>query len=107
MLGVVGGAFGVLLGLVVVTVLNHHGVNLPAPGATVPAILRPYVTALLSRRASWLGTPLGTALACALAGLRARRSFARWRRCEHMSRLPSLAVRNVGPQPPAQLHHPG
>jgi putative ABC transport system permease protein len=61
-IGIVGGSIGLGLGLLMVTVFHAKGIPLPAPGATVDSIVRPWVSGqyILS---ALVGTPLGAALA--------------------------------------------
>ncbi len=61
-IGVVGASIGLALGLSIVAYFGQHGIPLPAPGATVPSILRPFVSTRFVI-AGLLGTPLGAALA--------------------------------------------
>ncbi len=71
-IGLVGGLLGVCVGLLIVTWLNYSGIPLPAPGATVPSIIRPFVSNgfLIS---AVIGTPLGAALATLWPAWRASR----------------------------------
>lgn len=61
-LGVIGSAIGLTAGLLAVTYFNQKGIPLPAPGATVDSIVRPWVSGKFIGGAL-LGTPLGAALA--------------------------------------------
>ena len=54
------------------TWLHHTGIPLPAPGATVPSIIRPFVTTRFILTAA-IGTPLGAALATLWPAWRASR----------------------------------
>lgn len=71
-IGVVGGLAGVLLGSVIVTILGHVGIPLPAPGAAVPSIVRPFLTPFYFV-AALAGVPVGAALACLWPAWRASR----------------------------------
>jgi putative ABC transport system permease protein len=74
--GVVIGVFGALLGLAVgvalVMFFHAKGIPLPAPGATVDSVVRPYVT-LQFVLGALLGTPFGAALATLWPAWRASR----------------------------------
>jgi len=74
--GAVIGSIGVLLGLAVgvslVTFFNHQGIPLPAPGATVDSIVRPYLTPRFVIGAL-TGTPIGAAVATLWPAWRASR----------------------------------
>ncbi len=61
-IGALGGTLGLMLGYAIVLYLNHIGIPLPSPGATVPSIIRPYVTSTFMVTAI-IGAPLGAALA--------------------------------------------
>ena len=63
-LGGIGSMMGMTIGLSAVIYFNHHGIPLPAPGATVDSIVRPYVTGRFV-----FGVLLGTPLAAALVTL--------------------------------------
>jgi putative ABC transport system permease protein len=71
-IGLVGGALGLLVGYSVVLWLHHTGIPLPAPGATVPSIIRPFVTTRFLITAI-IGTPVGAALATLWPAWRASR----------------------------------
>ena len=71
-IGLLGGILGLSLGLAIVAWLNHTGIPLPAPGATVPSIIRPFVTNRFLVSAI-VGTPLGAALATLWPAWRASR----------------------------------
>ncbi len=70
--GVLGGALGLLLGWLVVQFLHSHGIQMPAPGASVPSTLRPVVYPPLMVGVV-LGTPLGAAFASLWPAWRASR----------------------------------
>jgi putative ABC transport system permease protein len=70
--GIVGGIAGMLLGALVVFVLNRHGINLPAPGASVSAVLRPFVPLSFMIGVA-VGAPLGASVACLWPAWRASR----------------------------------
>ena len=71
-IGLIGGLLGVAIGLLVVTWLHHVGLPLPAPGATAPSIIRPFVSNRFLISAA-IGTPLGAALASLWPAWRASR----------------------------------
>jgi putative ABC transport system permease protein len=70
--GLVGGLLGVALGTLLVHLLAHFGINLPAPGASVSAILRPFVTPMFVFGVA-VGAPLGASFACLWPAWRASR----------------------------------
>jgi putative ABC transport system permease protein len=61
-IGAFGSALGLALGLALVAWFNHKGIPLPAPGATVDSIVRPYVTPRFVIGAI-IGFPLGAGFA--------------------------------------------
>jgi putative ABC transport system permease protein len=61
-IGAVGAALGLLVGWAAVLYWHHHGIALPAPGATVDSIVRPTVSTRFIIGALF-GTPAGAALA--------------------------------------------
>lgn len=69
-LGLVGGLLGAALGTLVVLWMRHHGINLPAPGSTVPAVVRPFVSPLFVLRSVVLAT-IGCAVVSIYPALRA------------------------------------
>ncbi|MBL8953038.1 MAG: ABC transporter permease [Myxococcaceae bacterium] len=71
-IGTAGVMLGLAVGLALVTWFNHHGIPLPAPGATVDSIVRPYVTSRFIA-GIFAGTPLGAALATLWPAWRASR----------------------------------
>ena len=71
-IGAIGGALGLLLGYSVVLWLHHVGIPLPAPGATVPSIILPFVTGRFMLTAI-VGTPIGAAAATLWPAWRASR----------------------------------
>lgn len=71
-IGMIGGLLGLGAGLLTVTWLHHTGIPLPAPGATVPSIIRPFVSHQFLFSAL-VGTPLGAALATLWPAWRASR----------------------------------
>ncbi len=71
-IGVVGGALGLLVGMLAVTWFHHTGIPLPAPGASVPSIIRPFVGTKFLVGAIF-GTPVGAALATLWPAWRASR----------------------------------
>lgn len=71
-LGILGGAIGVLFGALIVTALNHKGVPLPAPGATTESIVRPFVPMLYLVRTLLFAT-VGASLAALWPAWRASR----------------------------------
>ena len=71
-IGLVGGTLGLLVGYGVVLWLHHAGIPLPAPGATVPSIIRPFVGGRFIL-AALVGTPFGAALATLWPAWRASR----------------------------------
>lgn len=71
-IGAIGGALGLILGYSIVLWLHHVGIPLPAPGATVPSIIRPFVSNRFLLTAL-LGTPLGAGLATLWPAWRASR----------------------------------
>jgi putative ABC transport system permease protein len=71
-IGLLGGALGLAVGMIAVLWLNKTGIPLPAPGATVASVIRPFV----SQRyllAALIGTPLGASLATLWPAWRASR----------------------------------
>lgn len=71
-IGLVGGALGLTVGMIAVLWLNRTGIPLPAPGATVPSIIRPFVSAQFLV-AGFVGTPIGASLATLWPAWRASR----------------------------------
>ena len=71
-IGTAGVMLGLAVGLALVTWFNHHGIPLPAPGASVDSIVRPYVTTRFIV-GIFAGTPLGAALATLWPAWRASR----------------------------------
>jgi putative ABC transport system permease protein len=71
-IGALGGTLGLILGNAIVLTLHQVGIPLPAPGATVPSIIRPFVTLQFVVMAI-IGTPLGAALATLWPAWRASR----------------------------------
>ena len=71
-IGFIGGLLGLGIGMIAVTWLHHTGIPLPAPGATVPSIIRPFVSNRFLLSAA-IGTPLGAALATLWPAWRASR----------------------------------
>ncbi len=71
-IGTVGVMLGLAVGVALVTFFNHKGIPLPAPGATVDSIVRPYVTSRFVLSAL-TGTPIGAALATLWPAWRASR----------------------------------
>jgi len=71
-IGLIGGFLGIGLGVAIVTWFHHAGIPLPAPGATVPSIIRPFVSTRFLVSAV-IGTPLGAALATLWPAWRASR----------------------------------
>lgn len=71
-IGLIGGILGLGVGLLVVTWLHHTGIPLPAPGATVPSIIRPFVSNNFLIGAA-IATPVGAALATLWPAWRASR----------------------------------
>lgn len=71
-IGIVGGLFGIIIGVIIVTYLGHVGLPIPSPGATVPSVVKPFITPFFLG-ASLLGVPLGAALACLWPAWRASR----------------------------------
>ena len=71
-LGVLGGVAGALAGLGLVAWLHHHGIALPAPGATTDSIVRPFVGAAFLVRSVGLAA-LGSAVAALWPAMRASR----------------------------------
>jgi len=71
-IGLIGGFLGIGLGFAIVTWFHHAGIPLPAPGATVPSIIRPFVSTRFLVSAV-IGTPLGAALATLWPAWRASR----------------------------------
>lgn len=69
-IGTIGATVGVVLGVLLTLFLNHHGIPLPSPGATVPSIVRPFITARFLL-AALVGAPVGAALATLWPALRA------------------------------------
>jgi putative ABC transport system permease protein len=61
-IGAVGATMGLIVGFVAVSIAHSKGIPLPSPGATVPSILRPFVSPQFMV-AAFIGTPLGAALA--------------------------------------------
>jgi putative ABC transport system permease protein len=61
-IGAVGATLGLIVGFVAVSIAHSKGIPLPSPGATVPSILRPFVSPQFMV-AAFIGTPLGAALA--------------------------------------------
>lgn len=71
-IGAVGASLGLAVGLVLVAWFNHQGIPLPAPGATVDSIVRPWLSGRFIVGAL-VGTPLGAALATLWPAWRASR----------------------------------
>ncbi len=71
-IGLIGGLLGISLGFAVVTYFHSAGIPLPAPGATVPSIIRPFVSSRFLISAV-IGTPIGAALATLWPAWRASR----------------------------------
>ncbi len=71
-LGFVGGVLGVALGAAIVAYIAHVGLPIPAPGATVPSIVRPGLDAVFLLRALAQAT-LGAAIAALWPAWRASR----------------------------------
>lgn len=71
-IGFVGSSLGLAVGLIAVAWANAKGIPLPAPGATVDSIVRPWVSARFVIGAL-IGTPLGAALATLWPAWRASR----------------------------------
>lgn len=71
-IGAIGGALGVAIGYAIVLWLNHTGIPLPAPGATAPSVIRPFVGARFVF-AIIFGAPLGAAIATLWPAWRASR----------------------------------
>ncbi len=71
-IGIVGGLLGVIMGYVIVTIAGHVGMPLPAPGASVPSVVRPFITPFYLVSAL-IGVPLGASLACLWPAWRASR----------------------------------
>lgn len=71
-LGLIGGTIGALLGFAWVSYMNAKGISIPAPGASVPSILRPSVELTFVGRAIVQAT-LGAALASLWPAWRASR----------------------------------
>ncbi len=69
-LGLVGGSLGALVGWAVTVWLGHRGLLLPAPGATVDSVVRPFVSVAYLVRAVGLAT-VGAALAALWPAYRA------------------------------------
>ncbi|MBX7098260.1 MAG: FtsX-like permease family protein [Myxococcaceae bacterium] len=69
-IGTIGASLGVVLGSLLTLYLNHQGIPLPSPGATVPSIVRPFITARFLL-AALVGAPVGAALATLWPALRA------------------------------------
>jgi putative ABC transport system permease protein len=61
-IGAVGATLGLIVGFTLVSIAHQKGIPLPSPGATVPSILRPFVSPRFIVGA-FIGTPLGAALA--------------------------------------------
>jgi putative ABC transport system permease protein len=61
-IGAVGATLGLIVGFALVSIAHQKGIPLPSPGATVPSILRPFVSARFMVGA-FIGTPLGAAVA--------------------------------------------
>lgn len=70
--GIVGGVAGMLLGALLVYVMGRVGINLPAPGAQVSAILRPFVPLSFMIGVA-IGAPFGASVACLWPAWRASR----------------------------------
>jgi putative ABC transport system permease protein len=71
-LGVLGGTLGLLLGFLAVQIAHSKGIPLPAPGATVDSIVRPFVGPKFLIGAL-VGAPLGASLATLWPAWRASR----------------------------------
>ena len=71
-IGLIGGALGLIVGLLAVAWFHHAGIPLPAPGASVPSIIRPFVGTRFLVSAI-IGTPVGAALATLWPAWRASR----------------------------------
>jgi putative ABC transport system permease protein len=69
-LGFVGGLLGALLGWAVTVWLGHRGILLPAPGASVDSVIRPFVAIVYLVRAVGMAT-VGAALAALWPAFRA------------------------------------
>jgi putative ABC transport system permease protein len=61
-IGAVGATLGLLVGFAAVSIAHSKGIPLPSPGATVPSIVRPFVSPRFIIGA-FVGTPLGAAVA--------------------------------------------
>ncbi|MBX7114882.1 MAG: FtsX-like permease family protein [Myxococcaceae bacterium] len=71
-IGIVGGLLGIALGYLIVTLAGHIGIPLPAPGAAVPSVVKPFITPLYLVSAL-VGVPVGASLACLWPAWRASR----------------------------------
>jgi|CXWL01.1.fsa_nt_gi putative ABC transport system permease protein len=71
-LGIVGGVAGIAIGYTIVSVAGYVGLPIPSPQATVPSIVRPFITTTFLV-GSLLGVPLGASLACLWPAWRASR----------------------------------
>lgn len=69
-LGALGGAFGVGLGFAAVQWMHQVGLELPAPGATTPSVIRPFVS-FGYMGLSWLLATVGSGVATLWPALRA------------------------------------
>ena len=61
-IGAIGGALGLTLGFLIVQFLGEHGISLPAPGASAPSMIRPFIS-MKFMVGGFLGTPVGAAVA--------------------------------------------